>query len=136
MEFQLYSEEDKEQFMSVLNVMNYPIKIKIDNIYKDRTIPQNKYYHMIKKQIAEHLGETPPEMHKILLKEFALIEERVVDGETEYVVESTAMMTTQRMEKFLEDIRRWMLTIHGFYVAMPNEIFDEHENELKQKVIK
>jgi hypothetical protein len=136
MEFQIYNDDDKEQFISVLNAMRCPIKGKLDNIYDNRSIPQNKYYHLIKKQLAEHLGETPPEMHKILLKEFALIEEKVVNGEVEYIVESTSGMDTLRMEKFLEDIRRWALTIHGFYIAMPNEIFDEYENQLKQKVIK
>ena len=132
MQFQIYTEEDKKKLYEFLTVTPYPFKVRLDGIYKDRSISQNRYYHLIKKQLADHLGLTPRECHNMLLREFALIEEIQVDGEWKDKVESTTGMTTLRMEEFLENIRRWALTIHGLYLPLPNEIIDE---ELKFKII-
>jgi len=148
MEFQIYSEEEKETLLSVVRDMKPPFKAKVDNIYKGRSIPQNRYYHLIKKKAADHLGELPHELHRKFLKMFALIEEKydekkhkgkgmlylIDEDDMGYVVESTAGMDTLRMEKFLEDIKRWMLTIHGLYLPEPNEMIDDTD-ELILKLI-
>jgi len=134
MEFQIYTNEDKETFLGMMREMKPPFKAKVDNIYKNRSISQNRYYHLIKKMSADHLGLLPNEMHNEFLKMFALVEEKVIDGEVKCDVESTAGMSTLRMEKFLEDIKRWMLTVHGLYLADPNEMIDD-TGELKLKLI-
>ena len=134
MEFQIYTENERRQFIDVLNTFKFPIKIKVDNIFKDRSMPLNRYYHLIKKMLADHIGLSPSETHNLLLKEFALIEEVVEDGKDKSIVESSAGMNVVRFLKYLEDIKRWSLVIHGLYLPEPNEIIDD-TNELKLKVI-
>lgn len=134
MEFQIYTQDDKESFINVYKELKLPIKVLVENIYKQRTIPQNKYYHKIKKDLADFLGMRPDEMHDYLLKKFALVEEKVIDGEVKHLVESTAYMTTERIEKFLEDVRRWAMMEHNYYIPMPNELINDYD-ELKLKLI-
>lgn len=135
MELQIYNDSEKQKAIDIINMLDYPIKVKIDNIFRNRTIPQNKYYHLIKKQCADHLGLTAEEMHHMFLKMFALVEEKKIDGQAYFVVESTAEMNTKRMEDYLENIRRWMMAEHQVYVALPNEVFDDIEDS-KLKLIK
>lgn len=135
MELQVYNDQEKQKAIDIINMLDYPIKVKVDNIYKQRTIPQNRYYHLIKKQCADHLGLTPDEMHNMFLKMFALVEEKIIDGQKYYLVESTAEMDRKRIEDYLENIRRWMMSEHQYYVSLPNETFDDID-ETKLKLIK
>lgn len=132
MELQIYTEEDKNRLLGFINLMKYPYKIKMDGIFPNRSVQQNRYYWNVVSKVADHLGLTQREAHHLLLKEFATVEEYEDDGEIKVVVESTTSMSTMRMEQYLESIRRWMLTIHGLYIGMPNEYFEETELKIKE----
>lgn len=133
MEFQAYTDEERNKVIDVLKALPLPIKLKVDGIFKDRSLSQNSYYWLTVSKIADHMGLTQREAHHMLLKEFATVREYEEDGDIKCDVESTAMMNTLRMEQYLENIRRWMLTVHGLYLPLPNEYIED--NELKIKTI-
>ena len=134
MQIQIYNIQDRNNFVDILNRMKFPIKIDIDGIYPNRSMPQNKYLHFIIGMYAEHLGMTPAHLKRDLQMRHALIEEVVIDGKVHYNVESTAKMTSKRLEEFTEQIRREAIMEHNLYLPMPKEILDTTD-ELTLKFI-
>lgn len=135
MELQVYNDQEKQKAIDIINMLDYPIKVKVDNIYKQRTIAQNRYMHMILGMYAKHLGMTPKEMKDEMQKKYLLVSEKTIDGQLFYEVKKTELLDTNELEIFNEDIRRDAMAEHTFYIPMPNETFDDID-ETKLKLIK
>ena len=131
MEYQIYTEEDKEIFLDIFNKVPFPIKVKFDRIYNQRTLPQNAYMHKIISTYAEYLGMPMSKLKEDLQKRHLLVREIVVDKKVMYEVKSTATLTTKELEEFTEKIRQEAMTEHMLYLAMPNEMIEEEELNFK-----
>lgn len=131
MEFQIYTDEEREQVINVLKTLPLPVKLRTDGIFKNRTVQQNAYYWLTVSKVADHMGLTQREAHHMLLKEFCTVREYEEDGEIKVDVLSTTSMDSLQMEQYLEKIRRWMLTVHGLYLPMPNEMIVDEELKIK-----
>jgi len=134
MEFQIYTQEEKETFLSIFNQIPFPIKIKFDRIYKQRSAAQNAYLHKIITMYAEHLGMRMDVLKEELQKRYLLVRELVNNGNVIYEVKSTATLNTKEMEEFAEKIRQEAIVEHMLYLPLPGEIINE-ENEYPLKFI-
>jgi len=90
-----------------------------------RSTPANNYYWGVCVAIlSEELGYTSWEMHEILKHKFSkkLVHLRTKEKiEQLWVVNSTAHMTTQEFEDYLENIRAWALVDLGIMIPLPSE---------------
>lgn len=134
MQFQIYNIQDRNNFIEILSRIKFPIKIDVDGIYPNRSMPQNRYLHMIIGMYAEHLGMTAKHLKDDLQKRYTLVEEQIIDGKLHCIVESTAKMTSRRLEEFTEQIRREAIMEHNLYLPEPNELIDTKE-ELTLKLL-
>ena len=92
---------------------------------KQRSNPQNKYFHgLVLPIIAEHTGYSTDEV-KDLVKSMFLKREMMVktkEGMKEVsTVRGSAVLSTKEFEKFMEDIRRWASFELGLFIPLPNE---------------
>lgn len=135
MELQIYNDSEKQKAIDIINMLDYPIKVKIDNIYKQRTISQNRYLHLLLNMYGKELGNTMVEMKDMMQKKYLLVEEKMIDDKQFYVVRKTEHLNTSELEEFTENIRRDAMAEHQLYLAMPNETFDDIE-DYKLKLLK
>ena len=103
--------------LSLLNGKRIELVLRKEK--KQRTNPQNAYYHaVIVKMLEERTGYSHDEMHEALKIQFA----SRPDPETGLViVESTAKMTTVRFIEYCEEIQRWAIEFLALDIPGPNE---------------
>ena len=84
-----------------------------------RSINQNSYYHgVVVRMLSDFLGYERDEMHMILRFKFL---RKVADNGIESAL-STAKLSTEEMEDYLERVRRWAAKDLEFYIPLPNEV--------------
>jgi len=131
MELKIYDQQDKRDLYNELKRYQLPYKVRVEPIFQKRTNEQNRYYYgIVVKTLSELLGYYPHEMHLLLLKMFAKVGEGLDDyGEPYILVESTAGMSTMRIEKYMDDIRNYFLIEVNIYIPEIGETFEAEYNE-------
>src|SRR3990167_3285602 len=93
---------------------------------KDRSSPQNKYFHgYIVKEISDFTGFTPEETKDLLklkfLKTTALVTTKKGNIEIEFI-KPTSSLSTVEFEQLCTEVREWASIKLELYLSLPNEI--------------
>ena len=115
---------DKKRLYQVLqNLQHGNYKINIQRIRDGRSLNQNRYYWaVVVALLASELGYFKDEMHELLRRKFlAYTKTNPTTGEQEMFSKSTASLTTQEMEEYLEAVRIWAISELDVYIPLPNE---------------
>lgn len=89
-----------------------------------------RYYHKcVKLPVCLETGMTPGEAHNELLRRFALVEET----ETEYIVESTTSMDTERLWMFIHQASEFVIRELGINIQKYCDFDDYRVKTIKKK---
>ena len=101
---------------------------KVDIIIKKhvnkRTDPQNNYYWaVIVRMLSAYCGYTKDETHSALKYKFASFKPTMSSFGSELPrIESTAKMSTERFNEYIEEIKRWAAEDLSMYIPDPEEM--------------
>tara|TARA_R110000824_G_scaffold392733_2_gene591310 strand:- start:156 stop:500 length:345 start_codon:yes stop_codon:yes gene_type:complete len=95
---------DKKGFENYLNNTEGDVWVDVKPSPKARSSQQNNYYRLIVKQIGDHLGYNPDEMHDIIKQKFEIA--------------STKDLSVEDFSEILDRIIRFAATL-GFVVEDP-----------------
>ena len=88
--------------------INGDVVLKIQRKYRQRTLPENDYFHGVMLRILmEWTGYSKEEMKGVIKWMFK--------------IESTANLSTKTFEEKMEEIRRYFAVEYGINIPEPNE---------------
>lgn len=91
---------------------NCGLEIRKKPSEKDRSNPQNRYFHgVVLPILADYTGYTQDEMKAVVKWKFK--------------VKSTAELTTAEFEKFMSDVRMWASAELACFVPEPGEMVND-----------
>lgn len=94
------------------------VQVTIGKKQRNRSENENRYYWgVVVNILADYCGYMPQEMHEALKWKFL----RKTDGKLE-TVRSTASLSTNEFEEYLEKIRIWANTELSILIPLPNEV--------------
>lgn len=102
--------------------------LTIEEPKKDRSLNQNSYmWGVVYEYVSQFTGYTPEEVHDTCKAEFNYEMVEILNKETGELIQekkvlSTKNLSTDKMEIYLERIRRYYLTKYGLMIPLPNEI--------------
>lgn len=99
------------------------VDITVKRHRENRSLNQNNYYWgVVVPMVGEAIGETDIEaVHEVLKLEHNYYIAKVGDREIR-VPQSTAELSTDEFESYLERVRRWASEFLNLYVPLPNEV--------------
>lgn len=97
-----------------------PMRVDIKPYKKKRSGSQNNTMWMWYEPIAEHIGETPEELHEIMKTRFLGVDEKVIDGILMRTPKSTRKLTTKEMADFLNKIQALAINL-GITLPIPDD---------------
>jgi hypothetical protein len=90
-----------------------------------RTNAENRYYWgVVVKMVSDEMAILPDEAHEFL-KSLFLKEGVEVNGKRWEIVRSTAALSIQKFEEYVEKCRMWASSELGVAIPLPNEIIIE-----------
>lgn len=98
-----------------------PVEVKFSKPVTTRSNNQNRYmWGVVYKILADETGHTPEEIHAAA-KQLFLPRKYITLGNNEIEVEkSTAELSTEEFELYLERLRVWASTELGIRIPLPN----------------
>ena len=114
---------DRPRYIEHLSSIAGPYTLSLDKYTprKERSIPQNSYYHgAIVSVLSEETGYTPDEIHEVLKWKF-LKKEVTINGESCISTKSTRDLSTAEFEDYLDQIRVWASSELGILLREPHE---------------
>jgi hypothetical protein len=89
---------------------------------KTRSNNQNAYmWGVCYSMIADETGHTCEEVHEFLKAKLLPREYLMIGKETQQVTKSTAQLSTDMMEAYLEQVRAFAATELGLHIPLPHE---------------
>lgn len=97
---------------------------------KSRSNSQNSYYWgVVIKELSEHTGFTPDEMHEVLKHRFLGYFKTTREGRELWTCKSTTALSSGDMEEYLSNIRTYASINLDCYIPSPHEERNEKTNE-------
>ncbi len=112
--------ETWKQFSRYLLSMNGKrVEVVVKPYRRQRTIPQNNYWHgVVTVILGEHFGYTGEEMHEALKFEFLRKEE---SGKPP-TVRSTTDLNTVEFNQLIETVQIWAASEYGVFIPDPEKV--------------
>lgn len=99
------------------------VVVTVGALKKDRSSNQNRYYwSVVVKTLGDDLGYAQDEMHEALKLKFLRMEAEPEKRRVLATVRSTARLTTDEFEDYLDRIRMWAAADMGIVIPLPNEV--------------
>jgi hypothetical protein len=115
----------KMLFVDAISTFNGIYNIKLERPKKHRSKEENKYFHgVVLPMIAMEIGDLETEVKEELKAMFLGYTETNKFGVVVSKVKPTSSLTTQEMEKFLDDCRHWAYHFLNLVIPLPNEIIE------------
>jgi hypothetical protein len=112
-------------FVDAISTFNGIYNIKLERPKKHRSKGENKYFHgVVLPMIAMEIGDLETEVKEELKAMFLGYTETNKFGVVVSKVKPTSSLTTQEMEKFLDDCRHWAYHFLNLVIPLPNEIIE------------
>jgi hypothetical protein len=113
----------KMLFIDAMSTFNGIYNIRIERPKKSRSSGENKYFHgVILPMIALEVGDLEIDIKDELKAMFLGYTVENKFGIIVNKVKATSSLTTQEMEKFLDDCRYWAYHFLNLIIPLPNEI--------------
>jgi hypothetical protein len=103
------------EYLARLSERGKPCEVK--EIRKTRSNRANAYYWALVMYWGIHVGYTKKEAHRLLKREYGLVYEK--NGNK--FLKSTADLETKEMAQYIEWFRNMSQSVHGVYLASPEE---------------
>lgn len=99
------------------------IEVVIRRPKRQRSVDQNAYIHAVPiPMLAEHFGYSIPEMKLVLMGECWGWQRNPLSGRDVPVKPSTATMTVEECQYFIDWVIPWAAVEHGVIIPLPNEV--------------
>lgn len=106
-----------------LKQLNGVYNIRLERPKKHRSKEENRYFHgVILPMIAMEIGDLESDVKEELKAMFLGYTETNKYGVVVNKVKPTSSLTTEEMEKFLNDCRHWAYHFLNLIIPLPNEV--------------
>ena len=121
----IFNESQKLDAIQVIHDLDYNKKwqIEIKPYRKNRSVAQNKLYHMWLKEISLHTGDTTDGLHEHFKNEYLDTEYIMVMGKSLAKTKTTTTLNTKEFTEYLEKIEHFAWHFLNMTLSHPEELY-------------